>query len=230
MTLAFAAGLAIPLGGLLASVTHLRSKCRELELDSFVLYFGGGALAAAITLVLIPEGVDRLSWPWATLWFLAGGLGFWRLTVWQNKTESSAGMFVGTMSDFVPEAILLGAAALAGSPTVYLLAGLIGLQNLPEGFATYESMRGQGGGGSKRLWVLLSVAPFAGPLAAWLGYGLFADSDAALGGLILACSGGILFLIFDDIAPKAKLKNEDFPALGAVLGYLLGLVGHMLTG
>ncbi|MEM1062445.1 MAG: hypothetical protein AAGJ97_08975, partial [Planctomycetota bacterium] len=113
-----------------------------------------------------------------------------------------------------------GAAALAGSPTVYLLAGLIGLQNLPEGFATYESMRGQGGGGSKRLWVLLSVAPFAGPLAAWLGYRLFADSDAALGGLILACGGGILFLIFDDIAPKAKLKNEDFPALGAVLGYL----------
>jgi zinc transporter, ZIP family len=49
-----------------------------------------------------------------------------------------------------------------------------------------------------------------------------------LGILMLFCSGGILYLIFDDIAPRAHLKHHDFPAVGAVSGFLLGLVGTML--
>lgn len=42
---------------------------------------------------------------------------------------------------------------------------------------------------------------------------------------MLFCSGGILYLVFEDIVPRAHLENESFPALGAVLGFLLGMVG-----
>ena len=45
---------------------------------------------------------------------------------------------------------------------------------------------------------------------------------------MLFCSGGILYLIFNDIAPRAHLKHRDFPAIGAVSGFLLELVGAML--
>lgn len=76
--------------------------------------------------------------------------------------------------------------------------------------------------------MLFLITPAAGPLAAWLGYVWFAGNDATLGMLSLFCSGGILFLIFDDIAPKAHVKYHDFPATGAVFGFLLGIIGTMI--
>lgn len=45
---------------------------------------------------------------------------------------------------------------------------------------------------------------------------------------MLFCRGGILYLIFNDIAPRAHLKHREFPALGAVSGFLFGLVGALL--
>ncbi|MEQ9262099.1 MAG: hypothetical protein RLP14_02950 [Owenweeksia sp.] len=42
-------------------------------------------------------------------------------------------------------------------------------------------------------------------------------------------SGGILFLTFQDIAPQARLEKHWAPTLGAVLGFALGLMGHMLS-
>lgn len=40
---------------------------------------------------------------------------------------------------------------------------------------------------------------------------------------MLFCSGGTLYLIFDDIAPRSHLKHNDFLAIGAESGFLLGL-------
>ena len=41
---------------------------------------------------------------------------------------------------------------------------------------------------------------------------------------------GILYLIFEDIAPQAALRNRHAPPLGAVAGFLLGLAGQLMTG
>ena len=45
---------------------------------------------------------------------------------------------------------------------------------------------------------------------------------------MLFASGGILYLIFEDIAPQARLERRWSPPLGAVAGFVLGLVGHLL--
>ena len=45
---------------------------------------------------------------------------------------------------------------------------------------------------------------------------------------MLFASGGILYLIFEDIAPQAKLNHTWVPALGANLGFLVGIIGHLL--
>jgi ZIP family zinc transporter len=37
--------------------------------------------------------------------------------------------------------------------------------------------------------------------------------------------GGILYLVFQDIAPQAKLQRHWIPALGAVIGFLFGVMG-----
>jgi ZIP family zinc transporter len=50
-----------------------------------------------------------------------------------------------------------------------------------------------------------------------------------LGGIMLFASGGILYLIFQDIAPQVPLKRSWAPSQGAVAGFALGLVGHLLV-
>ena len=46
---------------------------------------------------------------------------------------------------------------------------------------------------------------------------------------MLFSSGGILYIVFQDIAPQVKLKKAWGPPLGAIFGFLIGLIGHSLT-
>ncbi|MBE0437487.1 MAG: divalent cation transporter, partial [Methylomicrobium sp.] len=110
---------------------------------------------------------------------------------------------------------------------VYLLAGLIALQNMPEGFAAHNEMQENMSSRSGLLLIFLAVS-MVGPLAAWLGFVWFSSSEFMLAMILLFCSGGILYLIFEDIAPKSHSKHNSFPAVGAIGGFLLGLVGIML--
>jgi ZIP family zinc transporter len=227
LSLALVAGMSIPAGALMSSRVSLRSICLQHDIDSFVSYFGGGALLAAIALVLLPYGIQHVSVLSASFAFLIGGLAFWQLDARLKRTGSTAAQFIGMLLDFFPEAILLGTAAATGSSVVYLLAGMIALQNMPEGFASYHEMH-KSAASNGRLWLMFLTVPLVGPLAAWIGFSWLSTSTAIIGVVMLFCSGGILYLIFDDIAPRAHLKHRDFPAIGAVSGFLLGLVGTML--
>ena len=44
---------------------------------------------------------------------------------------------------------------------------------------------------------------------------------------MLAAAGGILYLTFQDIAPQVPIETSWLPPFGAVLGFLLGLAGHL---
>jgi ZIP family zinc transporter len=225
--LAWLAGLSIPAGALVSSHVVLRNACLRVELDSFVSYFGGGALLAAIALVLIPRGIEHTSALSVGIAFAAGGALFWQFSAWTKRTRNTASLFMGMLLDFFPEAILLGALAASGSTVVYLLTGLIALQNMPEGFAAYHEM--QANVSSRwRLSIIFLAASMVGPLAAWLGFVWLSSSAFILAMILLFCSGGILYLIFEDIAPGAHDKYKSFPALGSILGFLLGLLGTML--
>ena len=68
-----------------------------------------------------------------------------------------------------------------------------------------------------------------GPLSAWLGFEVLVEQPFILGGIMLFASGGILYLTFQDIAPQVPLEKHWMPAQGAVAGFALGLVGHLLV-
>ncbi len=57
---------------------------------------------------------------------------------------------------------------------------------------------------------------------------LAADSPRVIDGLLLFAAGGILHVVFQDIAPQAKLKKLWLPSFGAVIGFALGLFGDLL--
>lgn len=227
IVLTFLAGVTIPLGALLSAHKKLHSLCLHHEIDSFILYFAGGALLAAIALVLVPYGIENNSVPEVLIAFLSGSILLWQIDSYLKKSGNTASIFMGLLLDFIPESIVLGAIMTTNTKTGYLLAILIALQNMPEGFSASAEMR-KGRLSSKKLWLLFLTVPVVGPLSAWIGYTWLAGNSSTLGLLCLFCSGGILYLIFDDIAPNAHMKYHDFPATGAVLGFLLGMVGTMI--
>lgn len=220
------AGAAIPAGGLVARSEHLRSKAARQELHHGMIAFGGGVLIAAVALVLVPQGVRGLTPATVTVAFLGGALAFFALDRLIEARGGSAAMLMAMVMDFVPEALALGAAFGAGSRTGGLLALLIGLQNLPEGFTSYCELKASGVGPSRSIPALGGLVVL-GPLAALSGYAWLGTRPELVSGVMLFAAGGILYLTFQDIAPQSKLERHWAPALGAVLGFLLGLLGEL---
>ncbi len=223
-----AAGAAIPLGGLLARVERIHPKWLEWELRHAVIAFGGGILISAVALVLVPEGVKGLPLMAVVSSMLLGGVAFCLLDVAISRTKTSAAQLVAMLSDFLPEALALGAVFAKGRSLGILLALLIGLQNLPEGFNAYrELLATRRIRGTVILLAFVALVPL-GPLAGLIGLYWLAPHPRVIQVIMLFAAGGILYLTFQDIAPQAKLKRRWAPALGAVVGFLFGLVGQLL--
>lgn len=226
----FGAGLAIPIGGALALIDDLQPRWLDTELRHSILAIGGGALLAAVALVLVPEGIKSLSVSVASLCFFFGGLGFMTLDRWLSSFHTQISNLIAMLADFLPEALALGASFATNARVGYLLAILIAIQNLPEGFNAYREMMSSKKSKKPslqniRLFLLL---PLLGPLFGLMGHFFLGKSPSLVAGLMLFAGGGILYLVFQDIAPNVPLKRKWAPSLGAVVGFLMGLIGHML--
>ncbi|MEZ4751539.1 MAG: divalent cation transporter, partial [Bdellovibrionota bacterium] len=106
-----------------------------------MIAFGGGLLLAAVALVLVPEGMRVLPTVEGCAWFFFGGLAFFGLERLQQHLKGNASQLIATLSDYLPESVAMGAGFASGKESGYLLALLIGLQNLPEGFNAFREIR-----------------------------------------------------------------------------------------
>ncbi len=222
------AGMAIPAGALLARWEKLSPQWLEQEFRHFVIAFGGGALLSAVALVLVPEGIRDLDPFTAAACFMGGGVVFFGVERWLSRTRSAMGQTVAMLTDFVPEAMALGSAFALGTGSGALLAVLMALQNLPEGFNAYREMVDGGRGRPRRLLMVFAAMGLLGPLCGLVGYYVLSGFPVLVSGIMVFAGGGILYVVFGDLAPQARLKKHWLPPLGAVAGFMLGLVGHML--
>ena len=224
------AGAAIPVGAWLARFDGLWPGTLRNEANHWVMAFGAGALLSAVALVLVPEGVDRLPGLIALVPVILGALAALGADLALSRHGGSKAQFMAMLMDFIPECIALGAVLTAQPQLALLLAVLIGAQNLPEGFnADREMAKGPAAPSRARRLVLFCALVPLGPLAALLGLSFLGDAPALLGTLMLFSAGGILYLMFQDIAPQVTLPRRWSPPLGAILGFALGLAGHILT-
>ncbi len=161
--------------------------------------------------------------------FGGGGLVFFLVDRLIEKRGGGGAQLMAMLLDFVPEAMAMGA-MLASEKTIgLLLAILIALQNYPEGFNAYRELRATGNIQSFAVLLAFCALVPLGPAAAWLGVIYLHSTPGILGAVMLFAAGGILYLTFEDIAPQAYLEQHWAPPLGAVSGFMLGLLGHALV-
>lgn len=224
------AGACIPVGGLLAYKEKIRPKWLENEFRHSVIAFGGGILLAAVALVLVPEGVEYVNHSiLGVILLLGGGVCFFVIESMLGTRRREKPQFTAMLLDFVPESLALGGIFAIGSQSAPLLALFIGLQNLPEGFNAYRELRSEPESSTKRILGFMSLLVPIGPIVAVIGYVYFSQNTVLIGATMLFASGGILYLIFQDIAPQSRMRRHWAPPLGAVLGFCVGMLGNNIV-
>ena len=226
--LTLVAGLAMPLGAFLASIGKFKSRLFEAEFSHSIMAFGGGALLSAVALVLVPYGIGKLDPLIASTCLLAGGLIFMMLDIYLIRLETPDSQLVAMLLDFIPESIALGTAFAIGSTDAVLLAALITLQNIPEGFNAYRELNSSYNFGPNKIMAIFFLMAFLGPISGVSSYLWMQDQEIAIAVIVIVASGGILYSVFQDIAPRVKLAKHWAPPMGAVLGFMLGMIGVMV--
>lgn len=227
LLLPWLAGFAAFVGGALAWAAHKKRLLRRESTLRGIVAFGGGILVAAIAFALLPEATKHLAPLWLGVVFVAGGVSFCILDVRVSASEGMGAQFMAMLMDFVPEAISLGALFGHDHRLGYLIAGFIGLQNLPEGFNAFREIREHGGKARDTLLLLAGVS-LLGPITALIGYAVLQDIEVVTASIMSFAAGGILYIVFQDIAVQSRLDGKPGPALGAVLGFAIGMVGNQL--
>jgi len=222
------AGSCIPLGAFIASLEHIRPKWLEQELRHFVTALGGGILMGAVALILVPEGIKEVNAPLLSIfYFLLGGGVFFYIERMLGLRKREAPQFMGMLLDYIPETLALGGLIVTQSASAFLLTFLVCLQNLPEGFNAYRELISIKHNTRKKIFIIMLSLIFIGPIAGVIGYYFLSNHVDVLGAVMLFASGGILYLIFQDIAPQSRLKKHWAPPLGAVIGFSIALIGHL---
>lgn len=223
------AGLMAMAGGIIAKFDKSNESELKQELLHGIAAFGGGILIAAVAFTLAPKSIETLSALGLIGSFLMGGILFCLLDFIISKQVGSRANLMAMLMDFIPESLALGALFGENRSEAYLLALFIAAQNLPEGFNSFkESIAGKSTSGS--ILAVLFFASFFGPVAGYAGFIYLSDSPLITASIMSFASGGILYLIFQDIAPQAKMSRHWLPALGAVLGFAVGMLGKQLLG
>lgn len=224
------AGACIPLGGMLAYVERIRPRWLENEFRHSVIAFGGGVLLAAVALILVPEGVAYVNHSaLSVIVLLSGGICFFGLEYFLGARRREKPQLLAMLLDYIPESLALGGAFAIGAKSAPLLALFIGLQNIPEGFNAYRELRATPQANGQRIMVIMFLLVPIGPVIAVMGWIYLSHNVMLLGATMLFASGGILYLIFQDIAPQSHMNRHWAPPLGAVLGFCLGMLGNNLV-
>lgn len=221
------AGITVLIGGILANYFnhHFTISPINYEITHTLMSFGAGIILSAVALVLIPMGMEKLELLPMAFSFLSGAVLFMFIDRYIAKKGGKTATLLAMLMDFIPESIALGAVFAVESNTSALLAVFIGLQNLPEAFNSYRDLV-QSGFTTKKTLIIFFFLSFFGIIGALLGHFLLSDHPALTAHLMTFSSGGILYLLVQDIVPESKLEKNYLISLGAVLGFLVGIIGE----
>ena len=219
------AGITVFIGGILANFFnhHIKESPVKYEITHTLMSFGAGVILSALALVLIPTGMEELDLLAMAFSFLLGAVLFMLIDQYLAKKGGKTATLLAMMMDFIPESIALGAVFAIKPNMAILLAVFIGLQNLPEAFNSFRDLV-QSGFTTKKTLIIFFFLSFFGIIGALIGHFLLSDYPDLTAHLMTFASGGILYLLIQDIIPESKLDKNYLTSLGATLGFLVGII------
>jgi len=226
----FLAGITVFLGGLTSYYFEKTVHDKQLKQKTihFLIAFGTGVMLSAVCFVLIPKGMENLSILTSIFIFLFGGVSFYYLDIFIQKNKANIPQVLAMLLDFIPESIALGSLFVYDHSLGILLAFFIAMQNFPEAFNSYLELRKTLFSKTKSLIVLFLLS-FVGVIFSVLGFYVLNENLEITSSLMLFAGGGILYLIFQDIAPSLRLKNSRFIAVGVNIGFVIGMLGKAIS-
>jgi len=224
------AGITVFIGGVLANYFnhHIKESPVKYEIIHALMSFGAGVILSALALVLIPTGMEALELLPMAFSFLFGAILFMFLDRYLAKKGGQTATLLAMMMDFIPESIALGAVFAIQPSMAALLAVFIGLQNLPEAFNSFRDLV-QSGFTPQKTLIIFFFLSFFGVIGALIGHFLLSDYPNLTAHLMTFASGGILYLLIQDIIPESKLEKNYLTSFGATLGFLVGIIGEKIV-
>lgn len=221
-------GSTVFLGGIFSYLfqSYFKKGLVKKEIIHTSIAFGAGIMLAAVCFVLLPQGIKNISTFFVIPIFLMGTIFFYFLDLYISSKKNSFSQLLSMLLDFIPESIALGAIFVINHELGFLLALFIALQNFPEAFNSYMELRKRLSVG-KSLFILFLLS-FTGLIFALIGYLLLSELVVITSSLMIFASAGILYLIFQDIAPSLRIKENSYPILGVNFGFMLGLFCHLV--
>jgi ZIP family zinc transporter len=215
-------GFSIFIGGIVGVIFYHK---RKHLLNHFMVALGAGLLISAVGIVLIPLAENKINYFYGAALMILGGILVMAFEQWLYQRNTVFSQYIAMFLDFVPEVIILGSVYSVAPKISFLLAIYICLQNIPEGFNAYIELNDNIKSKKKSLLLLLS-GTIIGPLVAGIGFCLLNNNESVVPILALLSSGGIIYLMFQDIAPAIQVKRSCSPAFGAIIGYSLAYIFH----
>jgi zinc transporter, ZIP family len=193
--------------------------------------FGAGILIAAAVFEMVIEAERSIGITLTLIAFLAGAVLFTIADMIAEKKGGGAGILLGIGLDIIPESLAIGA-AIASGPAL-ALALLIGIQNVPEGIASYKEMMTGKTAFSNNPKKALAAAGVVSVIPVFLGLaGLFylTGMKEAIAIIFGLSAGGIFYMLYYDMIPKAHKERKWLPTFGAVLGFIIGFAIVRIVG
>lgn len=199
-----------------------------------LLGFAAGIMLSISTFELMQESVEFSSAFYCVLGFLlgAGLLNYLNLLIFQMHPKTlnendilKIGylLLIGIALHNFPEGLAIGA-GLEACPELGLFVAIsIGIHNIPEGIATAGPLKA-GGLNNYRIVLWTLCAGLMAPLGTITGMTVFGLSPRFIGLGLAFASGAMLYIVFDELIPRAHKFNPCFANSGIILGFLLGFV------
>ncbi|WP_419765136.1 MAG: ZIP family metal transporter [Arcobacter sp.] len=223
------AGSTVFIGGLLSCYFENRVHNKDIKelIVHYLISFATGIMLSAISFVLVPKGMKELPILFSTTLFILGGISFYYFDKFIEKNRLKIPQLIAMLLDFIPESVALGAVFVYDYKTGILLSIFIALQNLPESFNSYVELRKLNHSKYKALFQLF-VLSFMGLLFSLLGYYFLDTHEKITSSLMLFSAGGIMYIIFQDIAPLLHYKKRKLIAIGVNIGFIIGMLGEAI--
>ncbi|MEO9294245.1 MAG: ZIP family metal transporter [Nitrososphaera sp.] len=222
---AFAGGTSF-VGGLLG-----RLKFSDTIL-LFLTAFGAGILMAAAIFSMVISAEKDLGITAMLAAFVAGAIAFAAADWTVQRKKGEAGILLGIGLDSIPESLAIGATIASGA--VLAVAVLVGIQNVPEGIASFKEMTTGKGAPfeNNRKKALASIGMVSAiPVAlGLLGLFFFQGAKTLIAVTLAVSAGGIFYMLFYDMIPKAHREKKRAPTFGAVIGFIVGFAIIRMIG